>query len=249
MRSLSATIGQARRGHGDAVVQRGDDDAPAGPGEVGGVAVDDRQVEAMIEQHFAAGGAAEPSPSAATTTRKSVGEQLGETLSQARPVAGDRSPTGRLDDRGVRGLGRRVDRPERRRRRRRAGGRARRAAGGRRGRGRVPTSTPAPRRGRPPRRAGRWRGRGCDVARRARPWPSPGSTSVSSVGSRLSSSHGSQLSIPSKNAPSASRSHCSRPHGSRATRRSARSRTASVGSSSRAGKISASARSPASVGR
>ena len=104
--------GQARRGHGDAVVQRGDDDAPAGPGEVGGVAVDDRQVDAMVEHHFAEpprrtgaiGGDDDP---------ESVGEQLGETASQPRPVAGDRSPTGRLDDRGVRRLRGRVDRPER----------------------------------------------------------------------------------------------------------------------------------------
>ena len=58
-----------------------------------------------------------------------------------------------------------------------------------------------------------------------------GSTSVSSRSS--STSHGSQLSMPSKRAPSARRSHCSRPHGSlgdelggarRARRRSASAR-------------------------
>ncbi len=62
-------------------------------------------------------------------------------------------------------------------------------------------------------------------------------------GRRRRSSHGSQLSMPSKVWPSARRSHCSRPHGSEATRASARARTSAVGSSSRHGKISTSARS------
>ncbi len=51
-------------------------------------------------------------------------------------------------------------------------------------------------------------------------------------------SHGSHDSMPSKTAPSASRSHCSRPHGSAPTSSAARARTSSVGSSSRLGKSS-----------
>ena len=51
-------------------------------------------------------------------------------------------------------------------------------------------------------------------------------------------SHGSHDSMPSNVAPSASRSHCSRPHGSARTSRAARSRTSSVGNSSRHGNSS-----------
>ncbi len=69
-----------------------------------------------------------------------------------------------------------------------------------------------------------------------------GSTSVRS---RLSSTNqGSQLSMPSKCAPSDSRSHCSRPHGSVSTSFAAVARTSSVGISSRAGKMRTSAMSP-----
>ena len=51
-------------------------------------------------------------------------------------------------------------------------------------------------------------------------------------------SHGSHDSMPSKVWPSARRSHCSRPQGSDARRAAARSRTSSVGSSSRQAKRS-----------
>ena len=71
----------------------------------------------------------------------------------------------------------------------------RRGGGGTACRGRAPTSRPAPWPGRPPRRAGRRPGRASAAARRARPWPTPGSTSVSSCSRSVS--HGSQLSMPS----------------------------------------------------
>ncbi len=56
-------------------------------------------------------------------------------------------------------------------------------------------------------------------------------------------SQGSQDSIPSNVRPSARRSHCSRPHGSEVISAAARSRTSSVGTSSRAPKMQVSARS------
>ncbi len=56
-------------------------------------------------------------------------------------------------------------------------------------------------------------------------------------------SHGSHDSMPSNSWPSARRSHCSRPHGCCATSAAARARTSSVGSSSRVGKMHASATS------
>ena len=56
-------------------------------------------------------------------------------------------------------------------------------------------------------------------------------------------SHGSQDSMPSNTRPPASFSHCSRPQGSAPTRRAARSRTSSVGTSSLQPKTSAWSRS------
>lgn len=72
-------------------------------------------------------------------------------------------------------------------------------------------------------------------------WAPAGSRST--IVRSSSASQGSQLSIPSNNCPSARRSHCSRPHGSAATRAAARSRTSSVGSSSRHGNSSITSRS------
>ncbi len=58
-----------------------------------------------------------------------------------------------------------------------------------------------------------------------------------------SASQASQASMPSNTSPSARRCHCSRPHGWVATRRSARSRTSGLGSSSRAPTICTESRS------
>ena len=103
---------QPRRRQRDAVVQRGDGDAPSRRGEVGGLAVDDRKIDAVVEQDVAqarrrtgaVGGDDNPEP---------VRQQLGEPASEAGAVAGDRTPAGRLDDRRVGRLRSRVDRPER----------------------------------------------------------------------------------------------------------------------------------------
>ena len=67
---------------------------------------------------------------------------------------------------------------------------------------------------------------------------SPSVSAIKSVRSTSSlTSHGSQLSMPSNVAPSASRSHCSRPHGSVASKLVARWRTMSSACNSRAGKM------------
>ena len=139
-----------------------------------------------------------------------------EPADEAAAVAGDRAPARRLDDRRVRRLGRRVDRPERAavageqsvglgvQARERQVGRAlprRRQRLGQvvlLGEQVVGPVAAAPRLDEH------------DLGRRRQ---HVGEQLVSVV----ATSHGSQLSMPSNRAPSASRSHCSRPHGSRAT--------------------------------
>ena len=82
----------------------------------------------------------------------------------------------------------------------------------------------------------------CAAARRARPSPASGSTSVSSRSS--STSHGSQLSMPvEQRRPRRAAPTARGPTARRRRASSARPRTSSVGISSRAGKISASSRS------
>ncbi len=163
---------QPSRRQRDAVVQRGDRDATARLGEVGGLAVDDRQVDAVVEHDLAQAG-------------RRAGAVGGDDDAVTRPTAAGR------DGEPARSRRRRTDpsrtirrsacpatpepsrSPRTRRDRRRAGGPVRRAGGGTRGHGRGPTSTPGRRRGRPPRRAGRRHDHGCAAVRRARPWPSP----------------------------------------------------------------------------
>ena len=169
---------------------------------------------------------AEPSPSAATTTRKPSASSSRQPIGESLAVADDRTPTAGVDHRRVGRLGYGADRPHRL-----AAGQQPIGLGvqarERAIRDRAPTCRRALAPGRPPRRAGRWRGRASGAARPARPWPVAGSTSVSSWSS--SSSHGSQLSMPSNSVPSARRSHCSRPHGSVATSLAACARTVGDG--------------------
>ena len=118
---------------------------------------------------------------------------------------------------------------------RRAGGPGRRAGAGTACRGRAPTSTPAPWPGRPPRRAGRWPGRASGGARRARPWPSSGSTSVSSVlvvaEPRQPALHAVEQRALGEALPLLAAPRLGADEGRR------RARTSSLGISSRAGKI------------
>ena len=183
----------------------------------------DGEVESVLEQHLAqprrragaVGGDHDPVP---------LGDQLGQPCRRARSPSPPTGPQPEPAPRASRAIRRRVDRPERAARASSASGSA--CSRGNACRDRGPTSTPAPWRGRPPRQADRWPGRASAAARSARPWRG-GSTSVISLSS--STSHGTQDSMPSKCAPSASRSHCSRPHGSAATSSAARRRTSSLG--------------------
>ena len=103
---------QPRRWKRDAMMQGGDGDPPTRLGQIDGGTVDDGQVDAVVEQHLA---------KAVRRTRSVgsdddpvlLGQQLGEAASEAGSVACDGTPSGRLDDRRVRRLGCRVDRPER----------------------------------------------------------------------------------------------------------------------------------------
>ncbi len=103
---------QPRRWQRDAMMQRSDGDPPTRLGQIDDGTVDDGQVDALVEQHLA---------EAVRRTRSVrsdddpvlLGQQLGEAPSEAGSVACDGTPSGRLDDRRVRRLGCRIDRPER----------------------------------------------------------------------------------------------------------------------------------------
>ena len=196
-----------------AAVQRRDDDRP--PARRGRRASVDRTGKSrpLSEQQLA-----EPGGRAGAVGgddhAEAAADQLGQPVGEAGAVAGDRAPAGRLDERGVGRLGRRVDRPERfvpdssvsgsawRRGNDRSGSRAHVDA-----RVRARSSSSA------------IRSRARSRIRRgstSRSLAVGGSTSVSEP-APSSTSHGSQLSMPSKCTPSDRRSHCSRPHGSLAT--------------------------------
>ncbi len=164
--------------------------------------------------------AAEPVPSAATTTRKprpisSVRRSVSPVPSPATGPQPDASTSGVSGDSGVESIDQNA--PDCRR----AACRDRRGGGG------TAVGIAGPRRRQ---RAGEVVLLGDEIDRpvahparfdEQRAWPPSGSTSVSSRSS-LDRSQGSQLSMPSKCAPSDSRSHCSRPHGSVSTSLAAR---------------------------
>ena len=101
-----------RGGHGDAVVQRRDHHVTAGAGEVDDRRVDHRQIEPVVEEHLVhsgrrAGGVGGDDDAVA------VAQQRRQPSGEGGAVAGERAPPRRFHHRGRRGLGRRVDRPER----------------------------------------------------------------------------------------------------------------------------------------
>ena len=225
---------QLGRRQRDAVVQRGDDDVAAGPGEVAGGAAVHRRGRGRGRAAARRGG--RPSPRRRRRRRRgSRRRAAGSGGRRARSRRRRPGPTPTPATTGVSGrLRRRVDRPRRRRARssRRSGSACRRGNGLSGSRSHVDASALA--------RSSSSASRSMARSRIRRGSTSTtlavaGSTSVSSCSP--STSHGSQLSMPSNRAPSARRSHCSRPHGSAPTSFDARARTSSVGISSRAGKM------------
>ena len=242
MRSLSATIASLAAGSvtpwwSGATTTRPPGREVARPPSVG----DDRQVEALVAEQ---GGQARGRPVAVggDDDAVAVGQQLGQPGDEAGAVADDRPPAGGLRRPGVSGdSGDRVHRPR---------GvtvaqqaiRARRAGGGTPCRGRAPTSRRAPAPGRPPRPAGRRPGRACGR----------GSTSSTLARSRQDVGEQASRRRPATAASSPSR-RTARPRRGAPTARGPMARGRRGGGrargrrrsaiSSRAGKISASARS------
>ena len=193
-------------------MQRGDDDAPPGLRRCRPSVVDDREVEAALAEQLA-------QPRRRTRRRRRrrrrgscSASSSREAVGQPVAVADDRAPPDACDDRRVGALRRRVDRPRTlpavgeqpvglgvQARERASGSRAHVDASAR-----ARSSSSASR-----------------SSARSRIRRGSTSTTLAVVGQHVgeqrrssSTSHGSQLSMPSKRAPSASRSHCSRPHGS-----------------------------------
>jgi hypothetical protein len=75
--------------------------SPARLRQVGRGAVDDGQVDAVVEQDFAQAGR-RPGPVGGDDDAVAVGDQLRKPSSQPGAITDDRSPAGRLDHRCVR---------------------------------------------------------------------------------------------------------------------------------------------------
>ena len=149
-------------------MERGDDDVSARLGEIGARRGDGEVETAVAKQLGEPSGAADAI--GGDDDAVLLGDHLGEPLGKSLAVADHRTPARGLHHRRI-GLLRRRARASTSIARCPTADRCRCASGGTCGRRRVPRSTPASGPGRLLRRAGRWLGRACAVARRGRPFP------------------------------------------------------------------------------